>query len=288
MTISAVFDVLTRTAPELRAGLAPRRTRIGEENVTGDPQLQGDVWADGLFAERMAEIDGVGEYASEEREEVIDTGSGYSVSVDPLDGSSNLKSNNPMGTIVGIYDADLPAPGRDLVAAGFILYGPITTLVVARDGIVSEYIVTDGNRKEGRRIMLPEEPTVYGFGGRVPDWTPRFSEYVSAIESRLKLRYGGAMIADVNQVLTYGGIYGYPALESRPEGKLRLLFEGSPMGYIVETAGGASSDGERSLLDIEPESLHHRTPLFVGNQPLIDELEATMNPDIRGRSDADS
>jgi fructose-1,6-bisphosphatase I len=118
---------------------------------------------------------------------------------------------------------------------------------------------------------------VYGFGGRIPDWTETFRAYVDDIErDRLKLRYGGAMVADVNQVLTHGGIFGYPMLEDTPSGKLRLQFEGHPMAYIVDAAGGASSDGTQSLLECTPETLHERSPLFVGTQSLIERLEDTL------------
>ncbi|MFB6113683.1 MAG: class 1 fructose-bisphosphatase [Halodesulfurarchaeum sp.] len=277
MTVEEVFDVLAATAPDIRAGLPGRRTATGAQNVTGDQKLEADVFADRLLADRLTSIDGVGAYASEERESVVDSGSGYSVSVDPLDGSSNLKSNNPMGTVLGIYDASFPAPGRDLVAAGFVLYGPITTMTVAREGDVTEYVLEDGEIRDVGTVTIPEDPTVYGFGGRVPDWRPDFESFVESIETRLKLRYGGAMIADVNQVLTYGGIFGYPALQSRPSGKLRLQFEGAPIGYVVEAAGGASSDGSKSLLEVEPSKLHQRTPLFVGNESIIDELETTID-----------
>jgi fructose-1,6-bisphosphatase I len=126
-------------------------------------------------------------------------------------------------------------------------------------------------------VTLPDDPVVYGFGGRVPDWPDDFADYAASVESELKLRYGGAMIADVNQVLTYGGIFAYPGLISAPEGKLRLVFEGAPIGYLIEAAGGASSDGDRSLLDIEPDELHQRVPMHVGNTALIERLERTLN-----------
>ena len=274
--ITAVFDVLAETAPEIRSGLPGRRTKLDEENVTGDTQLAADVWADELFAERITDIDGIGAYASEERETVVESGSGYAVAIDPLDGSSNLKSNNPMGTVVGVYDAELPARGTELVAAGFVLYGPITTMVVARDGLPRLYVIEQGARTDVGPVELPSDPVVYGFGGRVPDWPEDFAAYVETVEAELKLRYGGAMIADVNQVLTYGGIFGYPALESRPDGKLRLLFEGAPIAYVVEAAGGASTDGARSLLDVEATELHQRTPVHVGNGEYIDALEAAV------------
>jgi fructose-1,6-bisphosphatase I len=184
-----------------------------------------------------------------------------------------------MGTIVGVFDEPLPAPGSALVASGFVLYGPITTMLVARDGTVTEYLL-DGEERSvlTEDVMIPDDPVVYGFGGRIPDWTDQFRSYVDDVEAdRLKLRYGGAMVADVNQVVTYGGIFGYPMLEDRPEGKLRLQFEGHPIAHVIETAGGASSDGARSLLDRDPDELHERTPLFVGTESLVDRLEVALS-----------
>ncbi|MFB6081416.1 MAG: class 1 fructose-bisphosphatase [Halanaeroarchaeum sp.] len=273
MTVDAVLDVVADAAPEIRAGLPGRRTKLDEENVSGERQLAADVWADELLRERIATVDGVGTYASEERESTVDVGEGVLVAVDPLDGSSNLKSNNPMGTVFGIYEEGVPTSGRSLVAAGFVLYGPITTMTVARGGTVTEYVIEAGDRSEVGPVTLPDDPTVYGIGGRVPDWPDPVAEYVDAIETELKLRYGGAMIADVNQVLTYGGVFGYPMLRSSPQGKLRVLFEGAPIAHIVETAGGASSDGEQSLLDVDIEAVHQRTPVFVGNESLVRRAE---------------
>jgi fructose-1,6-bisphosphatase I len=277
-TVAAVREAVAAATPEIRAGLPGRREKSDAENPTGDRRLAADEYADELLEERLGGLDGVGEYASEERAGVVDTGSGLSVAVDPLDGSSNLKPNNVMGTIVGVYDAPLPAAGRDLVAAGYVLYGPITTMAFAHEGSTTEYLIEDGAATVLQAdVTLPEDPTVYGFGGRVPDWPDDFAAYVEAVESELKLRYGGAMIGDVNQVLTYGGVFAYPALESAPAGKLRLQFEGNPVGYVIECAGGRSSDGERSLLDVEPEELHDRTPVHLGNASLIDRLETALD-----------
>lgn len=278
-TVEEVFETVASTAPEIRASLPGRRVESDEENPSGETRMAADAYADDLLEDRLGEIKGVGEYASEEREGVVPVGEGLSVAVDPLDGSSNLKPNNTMGTIVGVYDAALPAAGENLVAAAYVLYGPITTMAAAVDSEVTEYVVEDGDRRAVREdVSLPDDPTVYGFGGRVPDWPDDFADYAEEIEAdeSLKLRYGGSMIGDVNQVLTYGGIFAYPALESRPEGKLRLQFEGNPVGYIVESAGGASSDGGRSLLDIEPTDLHGRVPVHVGSTGLIERLEATL------------
>ncbi|ADJ15672.1 class 1 fructose-bisphosphatase [Halalkalicoccus jeotgali] len=279
-TVEEVFETVARTAPEIRSALPGRRAETAGKNPSGELRLAADDYADDLLEERLGAIEGVGQYASEETKESVDTGEGLAIAVDPLDGSSNLKPNNTMGTIVGIYNAPLPAAGHELVGATYVLYGPITTMAAAAEGEVTEYVVTDGEREAVREdLTLPEDPAVYGFGGRVPDWTEDFAAYVEEIESdeSLRLRYGGSMIGDVNQVLTYGGIFAYPALESAPEGKLRLQFEGNPVGYIVETAGGRSSDGEGSILEVDPEDLHERVPVYVGSTDLIDRLEGALN-----------
>jgi fructose-1,6-bisphosphatase I len=305
--VERVFDAVAATAPAVRAALPGRRTSVDAENPSGETQMAADVFADDQFEDALLAVDGVAGYASEERENVTGGGEGLHLAVDPLDGSSNLRSNNPMGTVVGVYEEPLPAPGEALVGAAYVLYGPITTMVAAVDGTVTEYVVESNGRTDaqhegaddggaalpgpptdapaGRRravredVTLPDDPTVYGFGGRVPDWPDAFRAYVREVESELKLRYGGAMVADVSQVVTYGGVFAYPGLESRPEGKLRLLFEGAPIAYVVEAAGGASSDGERSLLSVDPERLHQRTPVHVGNREYVQRLEAALSAD---------
>jgi fructose-1,6-bisphosphatase I len=288
-TVDAIVEAVAATAPDIRDGLVGRRSYEDDVNASGERQLAADVYADRLLEERLGAIDGVVEYASEERDDVVDVandgdassggGDGLSVAVDPLDGSSNLKSNNAMGTILAVYDEPLPAPGRSLVAAAFVLYGPITSMTIARDGTVTEYDVVDGELLVAEEdLTVPDDPVVYGFGGRVPNWHEDFAAYVRDVEQELKLRYGGAMIADVNQVLEYGGVFAYPAVDGAPNGKLRLQFEGNPIGYIVECAGGASSDGSQSLLDVEPtDDVHQRVPLHVGNDALIERLEAALD-----------
>lgn len=277
-TVDAILDELAVTAPEIRADLSGRRRQTAGENPSGETQIAADVAADELLVERLSAIEGVGTVATEEREEPVDCGAGLSVTVDPLDGSSNLASNNPMGTILGVYDAELPAKGRDLVAAASLVFGPITTVAVAREGDAVEYEVVDGELQVAEEdLQLPEEPVVYGFGGGDPSWTDEFATFAEEIRNELKLRYGGALVADVNQVLEYGGIFAYPALKDYPDGKLRHQFEGNPIAYVVECAGGRSSDGEGSILDREPNELHSRCPLHVGNQSLIERLEDALS-----------
>jgi fructose-1,6-bisphosphatase I len=282
--VDAVLETVAAVAPDVRGGLPGRRlTEAGVENPSGESVTAADAHADELFFEALGAIDGVVEYASEEREGVAETGNGepgddgVAIAIDPLDGSSNLASNNAMGTIVGVADDSLPAAGTELVAAAYVLYGPITTMTVAREGTVTTYVVDGGEmRAVEEDVELPDDPVVYGFGGRVPDWPDAFHDYAREVESELKLRYGGAMVGDVNQVLSYGGIFAYPALESAPNGKLRLQFEGAPIAKIVEAAGGASSDGEQSLLTVEPTELHQRVPVHVGNEAYIERLEAAI------------
>jgi fructose-1,6-bisphosphatase I len=277
----AIFETVAATASDIQAALAQRRAYEEAENPSGDRQLAAEVHADELLERRLLALESVGTYASEERENAVeaDDGGEYHVACDPLDGSSNLQSNNGMGTIVAVFDTELPAPGEALVAAGYVLYGPITTMLEANDGEVTEYLVEDGDRSVlNEDVRLPDDPLVYGFGGRVPDWTKAFQSYVDEVEEdRLKLRYGGAMVADINQVVTYGGVFGYPMLKGTPEGKLRLQFEGHPIAHAVETAGGASSNGSQSLLDCTPGSLHERSPVFVGSEELIGRLEDTLD-----------
>jgi len=277
-TIDRVFESVARTAADVRGVLGRRRSYEEGHNPSGEQQLAADVYADERLEERLLDLADVGSYASEEREDIVEDSGAYHVACDPLDGSSNLKSNNGMGTIVAIYDQRPPAPGDALVASGYVLYGPITTMVTAVDGTVTEYLLEDGSRQVlTENVTIPEDPVVYGFGGRVPDWPAEFAAYVEDIEDdRLKLRYSGAMVGDVNQVVTYGGIFGYPTLQDRPEGKLRLQFEGHPMAHVISTAGGASSDGTRALLSKTPSELHERSPVYVGNESLIERLETAL------------
>jgi fructose-1,6-bisphosphatase I len=272
-----IFETLAELAPEIRASLPGRRTKSTETNPSGETQMEADAYADELLEEALGAIDGVGFYASEEQAEPLDHGEGVTVALDPLDGSSNLKPNSPMGTIIAVYEGELPAGGDELLASGFVLFGPIMTMSVARNGTLTEYMVENGESEViTESVQLPEEPTVYGMGGRAPDWTPGFSAFIDEVEDEYKLRYGGSMVADVNQVLTYGGIFSYPALQSSPNGKLRLEFEGIPMAYIIECAGGASSDGTQSILDVEATEVHQRVPVHLGNEQLIDRVEAHL------------
>jgi fructose-1,6-bisphosphatase I len=279
-TFENVVETVVGALPLIKEGFAGGRVYGDDENPSGQKLLAADERADEILGNALTSLEGVGEYASEERPDTVGCGSGVSVAVDPLDGSSNLVTNNLAGVIFGVYDAPLPCAGTNLVGAGYAVFGPLTTVVVADGEEVTEYVVEEdedgnGERADARELSLPE-PTVYGFGGGVENWTEGFTEFAEEVERELKLRYGGSMVGDVNQVMHKGGIFAYPALKERPEGKLRLLFEGAPMGFVAESAGGASSDGERSLLGREPDGIHDRTPVHVGNESLIERLEDSV------------
>jgi len=256
----------------------------GGVNPYGEKQLQIDVWSNDLFTKKLLGSGLVKRIASEEMENVAEAKAGeYSIVLDPLDGSSNLKSNNLLGTIVGVYrEKPLPAKGRDLQAAMYFLYGPYHQLVLAlQDGVRSFAALgkgTQGSRfvSDGLTRQLPKPPTVYGIGGLREKWTPKVRGFVESLERRkLSLRYGGSFVGDYNQVLAKGGFFAYPELTDAPEGKYRLQFESNPVGFITEKAGGRASTGTKNILDIEPSSIVQRVPTYLGDQDLVREFESS-------------
>ena len=254
-------------------------------NVYGEKQAEIDVRTNDLITKKLAKSHLVKQVASEEIPQPLSFKHGeFSVTLDPLDGSSNIISNNLMGTIVGIYrETSLPAKGRDQIAAMYFLYGPYTQAVVAlKDGA---YIFAPSGKASvskryfcnGKPHTLPEKGSVYGIGGLKQKWTPKVLEFVQSLEKRgLKLRYGGSFVGDFNQVLYYGGVFAYPELVDAPNGKLRLQFESNPVAFITEKAGGRGSTGRASILDVEPTSNDQRVPTYVGNRDLINEFEQSM------------
>jgi fructose-1,6-bisphosphatase I len=278
--VDEVIQKVAESAPHISSGLLHRREYVGEENPSDERQMEADVWANEFLKEKITSIDGVGEFACEEEHGVTDCGSGLSVAIDPLDGSSNIPTNNLVGTIVGIYDKELPCKGENLVAAFYVLYGPLTTFTVARDGQVDEYVLEESPGDEVELHLASEdieipEPYIYGFGGN-KKWTDNFREFAENIAEEYKLRYGGSLVGDFNQMLHHGGIFAYPYRTDAPEGKLRLLFEGNPMAYIAENAGGVSSNSDMSILDVEADELHQRVPFFAGHQDMIERVEEEL------------
>jgi fructose-1,6-bisphosphatase I len=264
--------------------MLPRELGVaGGTNPYGEKQLKIDVWSNALFTKKLLKSGLVKRLASEEMEKVAEAKVGeYSIVLDPLDGSSNLKSNNLLGTIVGVYrEKPLPAKGRDLHAAMYFLYGPYHQLVLALpDGVHSFAALGKGSQgarfvSDGLVRQLPKPPTVYGIGGLREKWTPNVRGFVESLEKRkLSLRYGGSLVGDYNQVLTKGGFFAYPQLTDAPEGKYRLQFESNPVGFITEKAGGRASTGTENILDVEPSSIVQRVPTYLGDPDLVREFES--------------
>ena len=274
--IVKIADIAERISQELPY----RRGKADTKNVFGEIQLVADKWADEFITDELKKSGLVKMMTSEEQEDVVelDNKGTFSVTLDPLDGSSNIESNNLVGTIFGIYKKNLPVKGKYQMGALYILYGPVMTLVYATRNGVNEFLHTrKGFILKKKNIKLPEPGKLYGIGGLRKDWLPRFRKYIKGLEAEgYKLRYGGAFVGDFNQILHYGGIFAYPALSTKPNGKLRLLAESNPMSFIIKQAGGSSTNGAGSILDIQPESINQRVPTYVGNKGLIKNLEKIL------------
>jgi fructose-1,6-bisphosphatase I len=282
-----------------RAGLVDILGRAGATNIQGEQQQKLDVFADDIIFRVCDHTGRLCAMASEERDNIIEIPEQYKkgsyvLVYDPLDGSSNIDVNVSIGTIFGIYRCldwdlrgrveDVMQPGRKLVAAGYVLYGSSTMLVYTTgqgvhgftlDPELGEFLLSHEN------MRLPEPPAYYSVNHAYFErWSPGVKRYLRWLQGRegwegpaLSSRYIGSLVADFHRNLMRGGIFCYPAEENRPNGKIRLLYEASPLAFLAQQAGGYASNGYESILDIEPTDLHQRTPLYVGNRSLVYQLE---------------
>lgn len=246
----------------------------GTSNLYGEEQLALDVLSDRILRKRLIHSGVVCNIASEEMDEVYQAqGAGpglYSVAYDPLDGSSLVDVNLSIGTIVSIYKGcDLFQEGRKQVAALFILYGPRVSMVYSVGNGVHEFNMNSLMEYTLSRENICMSPVgdIHSPGGLRKKYTPGTEKFVSYLEGKgSKLRYSGGFVPDINQILMKGkGVFLYPALTDAPKGKLRLLFELNPMAFLVEHAGGSASNGKIPILDVKPESLDHREPVYIGS-----------------------
>jgi fructose-1,6-bisphosphatase I len=245
----------------------------GTSNLYGEEQLALDVLSDRIIRKRLQHSGVVCNIASEEMEEIFQVTSNpqgmFSVAYDPLDGSSLVDVNLAVGTIVGIYQgSELLQPGRHMVGAMYILYGPRVSMVYSVGKGVYEFTMNQLMEFTLSREQIQVQPSgdIYSPGGlrrKYCEGNERFIRYLEAKGS--KLRYSGGFVPDINQVLIKGkGVFMYPALTDSPNGKLRLLFELNPMAFLMEQAGGAATNGKMPILDIVPESLDQRCPIYLG------------------------
>ena len=283
-----------------RAGLAGILGATGEVNVQGEFVQKLDIYANEAF-KRALEHPGVCcAIVSEEDEEpffVPDRfrSGRYVVCIDPLDGSSNIDVNATIGTIFGIFrrksPEDTPAnhddilqQGKEMVAAGYIIYGSGTVFVISTgDGVhaftldpsVGAFFLSHPN------IKLNDYTRVYSANeGYAAQWDPKLRQYVESLKDgseSWRARYIGSLVADFHRNLLKGGVFMYPGTLKTPQGKLRLLYEGFPIAFLAQAAGGAASDGKMDILDKIPTSFHERTPLFVGNKKNVEEIFNALN-----------
>jgi len=267
-------------------------------NVYGERQEKLDVFANAVFLRHLRYGGIVSIAASEEMEEpkvFSPDGEGhYSVSFDPIDGSQNLDVNGTLGTIFGIrrrrgaqeHDHGLLTSGREQVAAGYLLYGPATELVVAVGGEVTIFTLDDAGEffRSKDRVRLPERGRPYAVNeGNQARWSEETRKYVQWLKTPdpktgepHATRYSASLVGDFHRILQQGGIYLYPAEPGDPKtpnGKLRVLYECHPLAMVAEMAGGRASTGSGDVLDVVPEDAHARCPLALGSKEEVDRYE---------------
>lgn len=280
-----------------KAGLVGVLGLTGERNIQGEKVQKLDIFANNVM---MAVLNGtglIGRMASEELDESIPvtnaTNGEYVVNFDPLDGSSNIDANVSIGTIFSISrkpnpgtegsDEDLLQPGYKQVAAGYVIYGSSTMFVfTSGDGVhgftldpsVGDFLLSHPN------IQTPEFGKIYSVNEAYSHkWSDGIQNFIASMKEpdpetgkRFSLRYIGSMVSDIHRNLLYGGLFMYPADNKNPSGKLRLLYEANPMAMIYEQAGGMATDGKKRIMEIQPTSLHQRTPVFIGSKKNVERL----------------
>lgn len=285
-----------------RAGLVNILGSAGATNVQGEEQQKLDVFANETMKNALSHTGRVCVMASEEDRDVVPVpeeypAGKYAVLFDPLDGSSNIDVNGPVGTIFSIYRrvslegrgslADVLQPGCKQVAAGYVIYGSSTMMVYTTgqgvagftlDPSIGEFLLSHP------RIVTPRVGMYYSvnesnFGrwSKGIQWAVRGLHGDRPEEIKGKnSRYIGSLVADFHRNLIAGGIFLYPADIKNPSGKLRLLYECAPMAFIAEQAGGSATDGTRRILDIVPRELHQRTPLVIGSREDVGYVADTL------------
>lgn len=287
-----------------KAGLVDILGQAGSSNIQGEDQQKLDVFANDEFVNALSMGGHCAGIASEENDDIVNMmhdyclNGSYVVTMDPLDGSSNIDVNISVGTIFSIYKrlsesgsctrADFLQKGVEQVAAGYIVYGSSTMLIYTTgngvngftlDPSIGEFCLSHPN------IKMPKDGSTYSINqGNFLQFEKGVQDYIRYCqgidESNPKpysLRYVGSMVADIHRSLLKGGIFMYPVTTSAPNGKLRLLYECNPMAMIVEQAGGKATDGKGNrILEIEPIALHQRVPAYLGSENMIDKVESFL------------
>ena len=275
-----------------RAGLTDILGSDAQVNVQGEIQQRLDLYANNALLHCLGVRDSVGVLASEENDEPITLRTSprakYAIVFDPLDGSSNIDVNVSVGTIFSVLRRpeaslagegdplqDLLQPGNRQIAAGYVVYGSSTILVYTTgrgahgftlDPSIGAYVLSH------EHIKMPAKGQYYSINEAYrDDFPPKYRNYLEELrKQKYASRYVGSLVADFHRTLLKGGVFLYPPTTTHPSGKLRLLYEASPMAFIAEQAGGVAHNGTTRILDLEPKSIHERTPFVVGSR---DEME---------------
>ncbi|WP_233115286.1 class 1 fructose-bisphosphatase [Aggregatibacter actinomycetemcomitans] len=276
----------------------------GVQNVQGEAQMKLDLFAHNTMKQALMSREEVSGFASEEEENFIafDTERGrnakYVILTDPLDGSSNIDVNVAVGTIFSIYRRvspvgtpvtleDFMQPGNRQVAAGYIVYGSSTMLVYTTGHGVNGFTYDPSLGVfclSHENIQIPQTGKIYSINEgqylKFPMGVKKYLKYCQEEDKETQRpytsRYIGSLVSDFHRNMLKGGIYIYPSATNYPNGKLRLLYEGNPMAFLAEQAGGVASDGYNRILDIQPTALHQRVPLFIGSKEMVKKAEQLM------------
>ncbi len=280
-----------------KAGLNDILGYQGGQNVHGEQVQKLDLFANDTFIQTLSPAKQLIAIVSEEMEDPyqvseISPKGKYVLLMDPLDGSSNIDVNISIGSIFSIYRRksdggratmeDFLQSGRLQVCAGYVLYGSSTMLIYTTgygvhgftlDPGIGEFLLSHEN------MRIPEEGKIYSINeAYTSHWDEGTRKYVEEAKKGEKTaRYVGSLVADFHRNLLKGGIFLYPADSRNPDGKLRLLYEASPLAYIVEQAGGKATTGKGAILDLIPEKLHQRVPLIIGSKKDVEHAEACLN-----------
>ena len=276
-----------------QAALADVLGTTGDTNVQGEIVQRLDAASSDIFVDELSNSGKVAVIGCEEIEDPVVAGRSddhaYIVLMDPLDGSSNIDVAVSIGSIFGIWKRDLDEevsadsllkPGNEQVAAVYVVYGSSTVMVAATENSVQGFTLDPATGQfflTNRDIVIPEECPYYSTNeGNFEELDVNTRQAVSDLRNGYSLRYVGSLVADFHRNLLKGGIFLYPADTKRPEGRLRLMYEANPLGFVAEQAGGAASTGYVRIMDVMPEQLHQRTPLILGNRDVVNKVVQTI------------
>jgi fructose-1,6-bisphosphatase I len=277
-----------------QASLADALGTTGETNVQGEIVQRLDEASSNIFVETLSQSGHVVAIGCEEIENPVivegNVADGFIVLMDPLDGSSNIDVAVSIGSIFGIWqknpgetvnDASLLRKGNEQIAAAYVVYGSSTVLVLATknnvrgftlDVSTGSYAVTHPN------ITIPADCPYYSTNeGNSKVLDEPTKEAIGLLRDKYSQRYVGSLVADFHRNLLKGGIFAYPADINRKSGRLRLMYEANPLGFVAEQAGGAASTGYERILDITPTELHQRTPLILGNKDVVESTVSVIS-----------